>query len=463
LGFIATMSETATQERTDYTEGSITASILKMGVPSMLGFISQHVYTMTDMFWVSQLPNGQVAVAAITFFNNLAWLLFSFNSLVGPGSVAVISRRYGEKEYDLTEKAIKETILLKLLFGGALGLIGLLVLPQALRMLGANGDALSMGTSYGRIWLFGLPITYATYSIFTALRGTANPHASMVLMISAALLNVALDPVFIFGYLGMPALGIDGAAYASVLSFVVAFGTGLVLFGTGRTNVRLHLFGKEPLSSVTMWQILRIGIPAWLAELSFAASRMLITPMVAAYGTAVVAAYGVGMQVFGFGITLLVGMGLGLSSLIGHNVGSGKLDRAKKTADRSILFGVSIMVVIGAVTAVFAHECMDLFFEEPETIRYGVELLRIWALSLPFFGAFIMLEQIHSGVGLTTPSMVIVSLHSWGLQLLPAFVCTQLLGFGVAAVWWSLSLSGVVSSTIFYLYYRRGRWLTVKL
>jgi putative MATE family efflux protein len=412
---------------------------------------------------VSRLPEGESAVAAITFFNNLGWVLFSFNSLVGPGSVAVISRRYGEREYDLTEKAIKETILLKLCFGTLLGLVGLLVLSHMLQLLGARGDALQMGTSYGRIWLVGLPISYATYSIFTALRGTANPQAAMILMICSSVLNLVLDPLFIFGYLGLPALGIDGAAYASVLSFTITFATGLVLFGTGRTNVRLHLFGKEPLSIVTMWKILKIGIPAWLAELSFSASRMLITPMIAAYGTAVVAAYGVGLQVFGFGMTLLVGMGLGLSSLIGHNIGSGKLDRAKKTADRSIMMGAGAMVIMGLLTAVFAGEFMGLFFSEPDAIHYGVEILRIWALSLPFFGAFIMLEQIHSGVGLTTPTMVIVSFHSWGLQLLPVFVSTQLLGFGVTAVWWALAISGVISSTIFYLYYRRGRWLTSKL
>jgi putative MATE family efflux protein len=431
-----------------------------MGVPSMFGFMAQHIYAMTNMFWVSRLPEGESAVAAITFFNNLGWVLFSFNSLVGPGSVAVISRRYGEREDDLTEKAIKETILLKLFFGSLLGFVGLLVLPQMLRLLGATGDALTMGTSYGRIWLVGLPISYATYSIFTALRGTANPHTAMILMICSAILNLVLDPLFIFGYLGLPALGIDGAAYASVLSFTITFATGLLLFGTGRTNVRLHLFGKEPLSVVTMW---KIGIPAWLAELSFSASRMLITPMIAAYGTPVVAAYGVGLQVFGFSMTLLVGMGLGLSSLIGHNVGSGKLERAKKTADRSILLGAAAMVIMGLLTAVFAHPFMGLFFHEPEAIRYGVEILRIWALSLPFFGAFIILEQIHSGVGLTTPTMVIVSLHAWGLQLLPVFVSTQLLGYGVTAVWWSLAISGVISSIIFYLYYRRGRWLTIRL
>ena len=449
--------------KTDFTEGSIMGSILRMGLPSLFGFLAQHIYAMTDMFWVSRLPAAESAVAAITFFSNLMWVLFAFNSLIGPGSVAVISRRYGEKAYDLTETAIKETLILKLFFGGLLGVVGLLILPQALGLLGAAGDALALGIGYGRIMLFGLPIMYATYSIFTALRGVANPNMAMALMIGSNVLNLVLDPLFIFGYLGLPALGINGAAYASVLSFTITLMLGVILFRTGRTNVVLHLIGKIPVTLASMGKILRIGIPAWLGELSFSTSRMLITPIVASFGTAVVAAYGVAIQLFAFGIMMLVGMGLGLSSLIGHNLGAEKFERAKTTADRAIMVGVGLMTVMGLLSFAAAEPFMRLFFESPETIRQGVEILRIWAFGFPFFGAFIMLEQIHGGVGFNTPPMVVSIIHSWGLQVLPAIVTTQLLGLDQTAVWWVLAVSGMISTVGFYLYYRRGAWLRFKV
>jgi len=230
------LAQKAEKIRTDFTEGSITGSILKMGLPALLGFLVQHIYAMTDMFWVSRLPGAESAVAAITFFNNLMWVLFAFNSLIGPGSVAVISRRYGEKAYDQAEKAIKETLILKLFFGGFLGILGLIFLPQLLTLLGARIDALDLGIRYGRILLVGFPIMYATYSVFTALRGIANPNWAMGLMIGSNLLNLGLDPVFIFGYFGVPAFGIEGAAYASVLSFTLTFAAGLFLFRTNRTG-----------------------------------------------------------------------------------------------------------------------------------------------------------------------------------------------------------------------------------
>jgi len=375
------MADNVKIQPTDFTEGSIFSSIFKMGLPSMFGFMAQHIYAVVD-----QAESG---VAAITFFNNLMWLLFAFNSLVGPGSVAVISRRYGEKEFDRTEKAIKETILLKLFFGFCLAVLGWFFLPEMLYLIGARGDTLALGIGYGRILLLGLPIMYATYSIFTALRGVANPNWAMALMIGSNILNITLDPLLIFGYAGLPEMGINGAAVASVISFGLTFLIGIILFMTKRTNVRLHLIGKAAVSVASMWKIVRIGIPAWLGELSFSSSRLLITPIVASFGTAVVAAYGVSMQVMSFGIAILVGMGLGLSSLIGHNLGGEKYDRAKKTGDRAIYLGIGIMTAMGVLTFLFAELYMKVFFENPETIRLGVEILRITAVGFPFFGGYI--------------------------------------------------------------------------
>lgn len=447
----------------DYTEGSIISSILKMGLPSMFGFLAQHIYSMVDMYWVSKLPGEESGVAAITFFANILWFFFSFNQLIGPGSVAVISRRYGEKDYDAAEKAIKETILLKLFFGGIFGIVGFYTIDKMLVLVGAEGEALNLGIEYGKVMFVGLGIMYATYSIFTAMRGVANPKMAMILMIGSNVLNLVLDPFFIFGWWGLPAWGITGAAYASVISYTLTLIAGVFLFYRKYTNVKLNIKGKKPVSLLAMWKILKIGVPSWLGSMSFSGSRLIITPIVANFGTAVVAAYGVASQVFGFGIMLLVGIGLGLSSLIGHNLGGGKLERAKRTADQSIILGIGMMIIFGLLIFFGAGLIMRLFFDNPETIKCGVEILRIFAFSFPFFGAFIMMEEIHMGVGLNTPTMIVDIIHSWGFQVLPIIILVEVLGFGQTAIWWSLACAGMISSTGFYMYYRRGKWLQQKV
>lgn len=449
--------------RADFTEGSIVSAILKMGVPSMFGFISENIYNLVDTWWVSRLPGPEAGVAALTFFATIRWLFFSFNQFVGPGSVAIISRRYGEREYDLAETAIKETLVLKLAFGGVSGLIGYFTIEYMLRLLGAEGQALTDGIDYGRIVFLGLAVMYATYSIYTALRSMANPRMAMLLMIAANLLNMGLDPILMFGYLGLPAMGIKGAAIASVLSYVIVFLVGLVLLNAGVTNVPLRWKSKHRISWGAMVRIMRIGLPAWTGSLSFSSARLVITPLIAQFGTEIVAAYGVCNRITHFGIMLLVGVGLGLSSLIGHTLGSGKTARAKKTADTAILMAVGAMTVLGAAAYFLPGQIMGLFFESPETIGYGVTILRIIAFAFPFLGAFLMIEEIHQGVGLNTPSMFMNILHAWILQAGPIFLATTVLGWGHQAIWWIITLSVAVSSILFYWYYRRGRWLTVKV
>jgi putative MATE family efflux protein len=425
----------------------------------MFGFLSQNIYALVDTFWVSKLPEQEAAVAAVTFMTSLLWLFFSFNQLVGPGSVAVISRRYGEKAFDQAEKAIRETIVLKLLFGVFFAAAGFFFIEPMLALLGAEGDALRMGAEYGRVVVVGIPIGYAMYSIFTAMRSVANPKMAMSLMIGSNLLNMALDPVFIFGYFGVPAFGISGAAIASIVSMVLTLGIGLALFVGHKTNVPIRLRGGLAMSAATMWQIVRIGIPAWLGGLSYSGARLILTPLIATFGTQVVAAYGVGNQVTSFGIMVLVGIGLGLASLIGHSVGAGKTVRAKKTADASILLGLGIMVILGLIAALLPRQIMGFFFQQKETIEIGVVMLRVFALGFPFMGAFLMVEDVHAAVGMNTPGMVFNVIHAWLLQLVPIVFLTQWLGYGVTAIWWSITLSSAVSAIAFYLYYRRGRWL----
>ncbi len=451
------------KKRTDYTEGSIIGSILKMGIPSMLGFLSQNIYALVDTYWVSRLPEEEAAVAAITFFATILWVFFSFNQLVGPGSVAIISRRYGEQEWDQTEKAIKETLFLKLFFGAIFGVVGYLYVDKMLVLMGAEGLALTEGIAYGQVMFIGMAIMYATYSVYTAMRGVANPQMAMILMISSNVLNLILDPILIFGWFGLPAMGIRGAAIASVVSYTITFTVGLFLLYGGFTNIKLHLSGKVPMSIESMKKILMIGLPAWFGSICFSGSRLILTPLIAAFGTSVVAAYGVGNQVTHLGMMILVGIGLGLSSLIGHNIGGNKIERAKKTADQAVLLAVGIMIAMGLITFIFAERIMGLFFESPETIGYGVTMLQVLAIGFPFIGLFIMLEEIHVGVGLNTPPMVFNIIHAWLFEVIPIFILTKYFGFDQDIIWWVIVIALVLTSSIFYQYYRQGRWLTIKV
>jgi len=162
------MSTLVEKKKSDYTEGSIIQSILKMGVPSMIGFLASHIYYMVDMYWLSHLPEGEMAVAAVTIYSNIS---------------------YGEKNYEAAETAIKETFLMKWLIGMMLGLIGYLFIEKLVFIGGARGETLTLGIEYGRVIFLGMGFSYATYSVYTAMRGIANPNMAMSIMLGSTVLN----------------------------------------------------------------------------------------------------------------------------------------------------------------------------------------------------------------------------------------------------------------------------------
>ncbi len=448
---------------TDHTSGSIIKAIISMGAPSMLGFMATHIYTMVDTWWVSQLPGSQSAVAGLVVFNNIMWFFGSINVMVGAGSVAVISRRYGEKRFDLAEKAIKETFLMKFVAGALFGTLGLTFLTQFVTIAGATGQMQAYSVDYGAIMFWGMPFAFVAFSVFTALRSIANPKMAMNVMLASTALNLILDPILIFGYLGFPAMGIQGAAYASVISYIMVVIVGVIIFFGGFANLRLRLFSKTKLGLSTMWHMLRIGLPSWVSSATDSGMRLALTPLVALYGERVVAAYGIGLQVVGFGIMLVVGIGLGLSALIGHTIGVGKLERARKTGDRALALAASIMTILGIAVYVFARQFAELYFTDLETIRETVDILRVFAFGFPIWGVWIMLEGLFGGVGMNKPAMLVSLVQAFVLQIPMAYLLVKFYNASPHSLWISVILIAYVSTIGFWLYYRRGTWLHAKV
>ncbi|GAI17630.1 unnamed protein product [marine sediment metagenome] len=279
----------------------------------MIGFAALNIYDIVDMFWVAKL--GAEPVAAITIFSSFYWVISSANQIAGTGSVAVISRRYGEKNYPETERAIKDTILLKWMLAIFFGSIGFFLIDKILVLLGAKGDVVNMGIRYGKVQFLGLGFAFSTFTIYTALRSIGNPNIAMAIMLGSTGLNLILDPFLIFGWWFFPKLGVVGAAVASVISFSTAFFTGLLVFFSGKCNVTLHLKSRVRLKVKSLLQIIRIGLPTGINNISFSFARLIIMPLVAVFGTGVVAIYGIGMRISSLGIMVIVGMGLKVSGM----------------------------------------------------------------------------------------------------------------------------------------------------
>jgi len=445
----------------DYTRGNVLGNVMRMGFPSAVGFAAGNLYQIADMFWVSRIGSG--AVAAITFFGAYYWVISSVNMIAGTGSVSVISRRYGENDLPRTEVAIKEAILLKWILAIFFGVIGYFTTPQIVHLLGARGDVAELAIPYGRVLFIGLATNFSCWTIYTALRGIGHPNTAMGIMVGSAALNMILDPLFIFGWFGVPEMGVVGAAVASVISYTLTTFFGIALFYAGRFNVAFHLRPEVKMHVRTMYQMLKIGLPAGITSISDSLGRSVIMPMLAVFGPAAVAVYGAGVQFIHLGIMLSVGLNLGMAALIGQNMGAGKLDRAWDTACKGLWLGITLMVGLGALVFVFAEPAIRIFFSTEPEVSIGISFFRILALAMPFYGAYILFEGVFTGSGDTVPLMVVGITGTWAIQVPMVFVLTQILDVGVHGVWWSATAAGASAASMFFWIFMRRKWLDKKV
>ncbi|GAB4318108.1 MAG: MATE family efflux transporter [Candidatus Zixiibacteriota bacterium] len=435
----------------------ILRDIWHMGYPSMIGFAATNLYTLADMFWVSRLSADHVAALAI--FNAFYWVVSSVNMIAGGGSVAVIARRFGEQDRPRTETAIVEAFVLKFALAAIFGTIGYLLTPSIVQLLGARGAVVGYAVDYGQIMFLALVVNFPCWTLYTALRGIKQPRAAMIIMLSSTAFNAILDPFFIFGWWGFPAHGIAGAAIASMISFALTVTIGLVLFFAGAFSYRLTPESVRRMRISTMWQMLRIGLPTGIGAFSFSLARTVVMPMIAHFGPAVVAIYGMGNRVVELGAVMVVGLELGVSPLVGHALGSHDKERAWLTARLALNVGVIIMAIFGVICAVFARQITGLFFEGEPYLSLGTTLFHITAAFFPFLGMMIILEGAFNGAGDTVPPMVAGLIQSWAIQIPMVYLLAYVVDLGPSGVWWGLVISESCGASLLLWWFAKKRWL----
>jgi len=422
-----------------------------MGVPSMIGFAAMVIYELTDMFWVARL--GAARVAAVTLFASFASVIGSINQLVGAGSVALISRRFGEKDIRGTENAIEQTLALKFLIGLPMGIVGYFTIASILRLMTSDTSVIELGTAYGRIFFLGLPFMFTSYSVYTALRGIGDAPKAMYIMLFSTGLNMGLDPIFII-WLG---LGIRGAAIATVISAITAVAVGIAVLASGRERVRIGR-SRFRFDWNVIRKIVEIGFPPFVEGVARSVAFWLLAIFVATYGTLIVASYGICTRIIEFGIIFAVGLEMGSSAIIGQSLGAGKPERAESTARKSALLALAVALVLSAIELGFGKEIMQVFGKSAEVKTKGAEVLAYFAISQPFVAVAIGLSSAFYGSGNTWPPTISGLLTSWLFQIPLTAVFVYLVKYPPEAMWTVMIAANIIHLSILGYWFKRGRW-----
>jgi putative MATE family efflux protein len=435
-------------ERTDFTEMDISQAIRHIALPSILGMFFGTLYNIVDIFWVGRL--GYQQIAAVALFGIFFEFVIVFNEVVGVGSVALIARHYGARNFERVNEVVKQTLFLKLMIAGVFCVTGILLVTPIITALGGSGEVIEYGVAYGRVMSFGFLFMLSGFTLFTAMRGVGDAKTPMKIMIVSNLMNIVLDPIFIFGF----DLGVTGAAAASVVPQMVSFAIGLFIITAGNHVVTIDT--TIAFDFKIMKTILTIGIPSGAEALMRNISSMVAIRIVSAFGMAVLAGMEIMLRLMGLVWMPLMGLNLACGTLVGHNLGAKKPGQAEKTALKAGYMGAVMMVGIAVLFLVFGTQVVALFNRTEDVVQAGTSAFRIVSPFLVFLGFSMPLSGAFYGSGDTKPPMIITFVTFLLFQIPMMVFMSRILG--VTGVFWAYGLSMLVLCGLMVTWFFRGKW-----
>jgi putative MATE family efflux protein len=439
------------------TEGSLPRSLLRLAGPMFASALLQNAQSLIDLFWVGRL--GPDAVAALALSGTVLFLMWPLVMGLAVGTVALVSRYTGAGQPDKAAAAAGQSLGLSLLCGAAVALVGLLGMNPLLAAIGAEPAVALLARDYLCISFAGFFTVFLLAVSSSAMQGAGNAILPMLGMILANLINLALDPVMIFGLLGCPALGVKGAAWATVLSQGAAclIVTGGLFRGIPKLKVALaNLLPRLRLA----WDIFRIGIFSAGQMLARSLMVFALFRIVAASGTAALAGYGVGMRFHQIILLPCFVLGNASAALVGQNLGASRPDRAMQAG---WLAAMGINLLAAAVLMLFAAPLTAVFTSDPAVIAVGTEYLRLVSPFYVFAALGIILGRSMNGAGDTIPTMLITIATLWGIQVPLAHYLAGIFEPATTGVWWSIAISNTLNGLITAAWFMMGRWKRMKI
>lgn len=414
-----------------------------MAVPMLGGTFAMNAFNLADTWYVSRL--GTLPLAAMGFSMPLIMFLISMTRGLGLGGTAAVSHALGRSDTAGARRITTHAILLSVAVIVVISVGGLLTIDPIFRLLGAEGAVLPLIRDYMTIWYLGVVFMVMPMMAGDIIRATGDTVSPSLIMISSAGLNIALDPVLIFGLGSIPAMGIRGAALATLLTRALSFTAVLTVLHRKHRLIAFEV-PRWPELWASWKEVLHIGLPSAFSTVLIPIAGGVLTFLVARHGEAAVAAVGAAGRLEMFAFMVPMALGVSLVPFVGQNAGAGRLDRVREAQLYSNAFAFGFGLFIAAMFWLFAEPLARLFSQDEAVITTLTRFLRIVPLG---YG----LNEVHrySGFflnGIRRP------MHSFGVNvvrivglLLPlAFLAEHY--YGLSGLFWSRVVSDVLAGLI---------------
>ena len=414
------------------------ALLMQYAMPAVIAMTASSLYNMVDRIFIGQVV-GPMAISGLAITFPLMNLSAAFGAAVGVGSSTAISVKLGQKDYDIAENVLGNSVTLNIIIGLAFGIICLIFLDPIILFFGASENTLPYARDYMQVILIGNIISHMYFGMNNVLRAASKPKHAMYATMFTVVMNAILDAIFILWW----GWGIRGAAFATIISQAMALVWQLRLFSN--PNELLHLKrGIYRLKRDLVKNIIGIGISPFLMNACACIIVIFMNNQFVRYGgDMAVGAYGIANSIAVVFIMFVMGINQGMQPIAGYNYGAMQLDRVMRVLQLSIIAATVIMTVGWAIAMLLPYYCVRLFTSDPTLIEMSIKGVRIDLLMFPVVGAQMVITNFFQCIGKVKIS-IFLSLSRQLLFLLPLLAILPPI-FGIDGVWASLPASDIVA------------------
>jgi putative MATE family efflux protein len=440
------------------TEGSIPSALFRFALPILFANILQSLNGSVNSIWVGQ-GLGEAALTATSNANTVMFLLIGAAFGVALAATILIGQYIGANNVPQMKRVVGTSATFFAGISVAMAVAGLLLSRPLLIAMSTPPDSLVLAVAYMRVIFLALPFLYLYAFVMAVLRGAGDSKTPFYFMLLSVGIDIVLNPVFIFGFGPIPALGIAGSALATFIAQAVSL-TALIRHLYKRNHMLcLH---KEELRYLKLdWAIVgtlvKKGIPMSAQMLVISLSAVLMITLVNRFGVDTTAAFGAGMQLWNYIQMPAFAVGMAVSAMTAQNVGAGKWERVTRIARTGVLYSVLLTGSVALVIEILNRQVFGLFLPaNSNALVIASHMNRIVTASFIFFGISVALFGVVRATGAVIAPLVVLTISLLIVRFPLAHVFLP--HYRADAVWWSFPVSSVLSSILAFLYYRYGGW-----
>ena len=470
----------------DLTQGNLLTNLLRLSLPIMLSNFMQTFYNLTDAFWLGKLgdqASAAVSVAGIAF--PLIFFLSSFGFGFVIAGTSLIAQYKGAGKPEKMKEVVGQFVIIIAIFAFIFIIGSFIFMDQLLTLLKVPDSIFTMAKEYISVILIGMFFMFVFLSYQSFSHGLGDTVSPMKIQIISVLLNVFLDPVFIFGFHFLPRLETTGAAVATLIARIVAAILAIHFLRKKANNILPSYKDLIPQSSMIK-RILKISIPASLSHSVTSFGFLLLQGFVNTFGVLVISTFSIGNRMTSFFMMPAMGISNGLGTIVGQNLGAQKIKRAEQSVKAAFFLVMIIMTIGCSVLFFFGAELTKFFINDPAVIEVGQRMFKVTSVASLVFGILFVFMGAFNGSGHTKPTMIINISRLWLFRIPLVFILSgkilqlsfihdgylrnffvtlaaPLAEFPYDALWWSMVISNILTSLWAFLIYKKGDWKKARI